>query len=72
MSSEKEKETTGGSKTVEEVLKGTEFLLKFDLQYSNRSTSATPSQLDKIKTKLKIAYASKLPLSSLRPCVPEM
>ncbi|KAI1443904.1 hypothetical protein F5Y02DRAFT_409289 [Annulohypoxylon stygium] len=72
MSSEKEKETTGGSKTVEEVLKGTEFLLKFDLQYSNRSTSATPSQLDKIKTKLKIAYASKLPLSSLRPCVPEI
>ncbi|XDG04522.1 hypothetical protein ABKA04_004137 [Annulohypoxylon sp. FPYF3050] len=72
MSSEKEKETTGGSKTVEDVLKGTDFLLKFDLQYSNRSTSATPSQLDKIKTKLKIDYASKLPLSSLRPCVPEM
>lgn len=71
-----EKETPNGSTTVKDVLNKSEFLLKFDLQYSNRATSTTPSQLlailDEIKTGSKITTVSEIPLSSLRSCVPEM
>ncbi|KAI1772353.1 hypothetical protein F4818DRAFT_425689 [Hypoxylon cercidicola] len=67
---------SSGSTTVEDVLKKSEFLIKFDMQYSNRATSATPSQLsailEKIKTGPKFTTVSEIPLSSLRSCVPEM
>ncbi|OTB01854.1 hypothetical protein M426DRAFT_323087 [Hypoxylon sp. CI-4A] len=77
MAPEKEDKTPSGpTTTIDEVLKGSDFLLKFDLQYSNRATSATPTQLsailDKIKKEPTITTVSQIPLSSLRPCVPEM
>ncbi|KAI1656382.1 hypothetical protein F4813DRAFT_390750 [Daldinia decipiens] len=62
-----EEETPSRSTTVGDVLKKSGFLLKFDLQYSYRATSATPSQLsaifDKIKTETKITTVSEIPLS---------
>ncbi|KAI2470629.1 hypothetical protein F4781DRAFT_170839 [Annulohypoxylon bovei var. microspora] len=72
---ETEKENPKGSTTVEDVFKKSEFLLRFDLQYSNRATSTTPTQLSAILEKIKsekIATVSQIPLSSLQSCVPEM
>lgn len=63
--------SSGSSTTFKDVLSGTEFLLRFDLQYSNRGTSATPDQLA-TQAKSSKTDVPGLPMSALRPLVTNM